>query len=284
MKIYQLVIVGLIMTLLPSCEETIIEIPPISNECSDKVLLIEELSGVSCPNCPKGTTALNEILAIFPGKVVAYAIHGDFLAEPKSGSKYDFRTSEGAAQEQFLEPWRGKPAAAIDRFKFTQFDQDPDGTITSTRFDSWLSLVEDRCQTPQSLNLIIESDYDMESRTSTIVVTATGVLPLPGELRMNVVISESHLIDLQDAGPDGIIEDYEHNHIMKERLSELTGDFFINDLSIDQTISKTYSYTVPDEVAGEWIPENMEITAFVTEGGQQRGVVLQAAQEQLVQP
>ena len=258
-----------------ACEERPVVIPEINNDCTNKVILIEELTGVSCPNCPRGTEAVNEILDLFPGKVIVYGVHGDFLSEPQSDSKYDFRSTVAKETEDFLKPWLGKPAASIDRFEFIDFTE---GEIAIVNLNQWLSRVEDRCQTPQSVDIILTSDFDADTREASISVTAVGVLPVVGELRVNLVITESHLIDVQDGGVLGIIPDYEHNHIMKDRLSALSGDFLISDFSVDQSVTKTYTYTLPAEDNGEWLVENMEVIAFVTEGGQQRGPVLHAAQ------
>lgn len=259
------------------CERPVV-IPEINTDCTDKILLIEELTGVSCPNCPRGTQVVEEILELFPGKVVVIGVHGDFLSEPQTESKYDFRNGAAKEVEDFLKPWLGKPAASIDRFEFMDFSE---GQVSLVVINQWLSKVEERCQTPQSVALSLSSEYDRASRTATITVTAEGVLPIFGELRLNVVITESHLIDFQDAGSQGIIPDYEHNHIMKDRLTELTGDFLISDFSVDQRVTKTYTYTLPKEANGEWQIENMEVVAFVTAGDQPRGPVLQAAQVHL---
>ena len=246
----KLSIITLVLTiiLISSCEERPVIIPEINNECTDKVILIEELTGVSCPNCPRGTEVVEEIIELFPDKVVVIGVHGDFLSEPQPESLYDFRSSTAKEAEDFLKPWIGKPAASIDRFEFMDFNE---GQVSLVVINQWLSRVEERCQTPQSVDLAITSDYNPANRIATITVTAEGVLPILGELRLNVVITESHLIDFQDAGAQGIIPDYEHNHIMKDRLTALTGDFLISDFSVGQRVSKTYSYMLPEQDSGE---------------------------------
>lgn len=261
-----------------SCTEQMVVIPEFSDQCTDKVILIEELSGASCPNCPRATGLLNEISAQYPGKLVIYAIHGDNNAEPLSNSKYDFRSPVGEEQEDFLAPWIGKPSASVDRILYEDLD---DMRITSHRINQWLTMIERRCQTPKSVELSVESSFDPDKRVASIEVTVTGVLQVEGELRMNVVIAESKLVDPQDAGIEGIIDDYEHNHVFRDRLSELTGDVFASDLSVGQSFTRSYTYTVPDQHNGEWNADNMEVIGFVTEGGQERGPVLQAAKTDL---
>ena len=56
----------------------------------------------------------------------------------------------------------------------------------------------------------------------------------------------------------------------------------MTDAIADEIIRKTYTYTVPEEVNGEWIPENMEITAFITSKDRD-GEVQQAAQIHLTE-
>ena len=51
----------------------------------DKVVLIEELTGVRCPNCPDGHQEVETILANNPGRVLAVAVHTPFLGQPFPG-------------------------------------------------------------------------------------------------------------------------------------------------------------------------------------------------------
>lgn len=278
MKIQLFFVLLFASVLFCSCEEQMVTIPEFTDECTDKVILIEELTGVSCPNCPQGTVVLEQILELYPGKVIAYSAHGDFLAEPKSDSKYDFRSEQGKEIEDFLRPWGGKPAATVDRVPFPDLLENG---ITNSSVNEWLTMVERRCLTPKTLQVDITSDYDPETRIAQIAVTTTAMIPLSQVMLMNVVVTESHLIDPQDAGQDGIIDDYEHNHAMKARLTQLAGDNLVSELDRDQSVTKNYTYTVPAELNGEWKPGNMEILAFVTEGGQEKGPVIEAAQEHL---
>ncbi len=57
------------LIILLSCEEIPIIIADPVIPDSEKVVLIEELTGASCPNCPKGSAAIENILTKFPGRV-----------------------------------------------------------------------------------------------------------------------------------------------------------------------------------------------------------------------
>jgi len=98
-----------------------------------------------------------------------------------------------------------------------------------------------------------------------------------GEINVHVVITESHLIDPQKSQTQGIIKDFEHNHVFKKSL---TGG--IQGKGRGEIYRYNESYTLPDEVNGEWIAENMEVIAFVT-ATDRDGEVQQAAQIHLVE-
>lgn len=247
-----------------SCEEQPVVIPMGGGGPGDttqtvqKVVLIEELTGVSCPNCPAGTAALEAILTVFGDKVVSNAIHGSFLAQPNSLSQYDFRNDDAADLENFLAPFLGKPAAVIDRVHF-----DGEDFMTVDNIGRWQSLVSQRLQEPATVMLEISSDYNETSRTASITVECTGLEEIEGNIKLSVVVNESHIMDSQSDQTE-IIPVYEHNHVMRDMLTAVQGDI-ISTMGIEEgeTISRTYTYTVPDEVNGEWIADNMEVVAYV---------------------
>lgn len=59
-----------LVLLLGSCEE----IPPTITPCqTDRVVLVEEFTGIDCVNCPIGADKLKSIADQNPGKVVVVA-------------------------------------------------------------------------------------------------------------------------------------------------------------------------------------------------------------------
>ena len=97
-----------------------------------------------------------------------------------------------------------------------------------------------------------------------LIVEVEALEDIEGIMRLMVLINESYLIDAQSNQTE-IIPDYEHNHVMKEMLSAVQGDILASDgMTEGEVVPRSFSYTIPDEVNGEWIPENMEIISFVT--------------------
>lgn len=244
--------------ILISCEEQPVTIPEFSVTETGKVVLVEELTGVSCPNCPKGAAVIESIHALFGSSVVSYGVHGKQLTKPKDNSKYDFRNPDAEELEDFLAPFWGKPAASINRVFFEGEDN-----ATTTSIEQWPSFVDQELQKEQLLEIAIDSEYDENSRTTTINIGVSALSDIPGNLQLHVAITESHLIDPQD-DINTTIQDFEHNHVLKELITQLLGDDIVSNITANQSVNRTYSYTVPEENNGEWTVDNMEIIVFVT--------------------
>ena len=264
-------LIFLIICFAPGCDEQPVEIPEFQLPVSDRVVLIEELTGVNCPNCPAGSAKVEELLTLFEGKLVGYGIHGSFLSEPITGSKYDFRTPDGAALENYFAPFLGKPAAVIDR---VQFDEEDFWSITT--IDLWQSYIQREFEKEVLLNLELNVSYDSNSRQVNVEAITIPVRDIPGDLKLSVMLTESHIVDPQK-DQNEILEEFEHNHVLREILSSnINGDLIASDLQEGAVESRNFTFTLPPE-DGTWIAENIEIVAFVTQVLPGSEEVLQAA-------
>ena len=256
-----------------SCNEIMLNIEdPVIPE-SDRVVLIEELTGASCPNCPKGSAAIEFILSQFPGKVAVVGIHGDFLAQPiKDKSKYDFRNQKAKDLENWLKPWYGKPAATTNRI-LTEDDQEP-YAISSP--DLWYAEVAKELQKPHQMNILLAVDYDENKRTIDLDVTAIPLVDLAGNYNISVYLTESDIIDAQSNGSE-YVEDYEHKHVLMDMMTNATGDSFGTNLKANEVIKKKFpTYPLPVR-EGLFNPEKMEVVVMVSKSDVGVRDVVQAA-------
>ena len=235
------------------CQEKTIEIPPFTPPTTERVVLVEELTGVSCQGCPAGSTKLQSLITQYDGNLIGVAVHGTFLCEPIEGrSIYDFRNSDAQALESKFSPFLGKPAAVVNRVKYN--DQD---FLGIDNVGLWQQYIESEFQKPNVLSLFLNHEYDEASRQIFIDVTTVAIENISGEVRLSAYITESHIIDAQKNGPN-IEDDYEHNHVLRDMISEISGDFLSNGMTVGQEIQKAYSYTLPEE-DGTWVADNMEV-------------------------
>jgi len=269
-KIFIFVIVAITIY---SCNEIMLNIEdPVIPE-SDRVVLIEELTGASCPNCPKGSAAIEFILSEFPGKVAVVGIHGDFLAQPiKDKSKYDFRNQKAKDLENWLKPWYGKPAATTNRI-LTEDDQEP-YAISSP--DLWYAEVAKELQKPHQMNILLAVDYDENKRTIDLDVSVIPLVDLAGNYNISVYLTESDIIDAQSNGSE-YVEDYEHKHVLMDMMTNATGDSFGTNLKANDVIKKKFpTYTLPLR-EGLFNPEKMEVVVMVSKSDVGVRDVVQAA-------
>jgi len=257
-----------------SCTEKMVVIPDWIPPISDRVVLLEEITGVSCPNCPTGSAKVEDLLHLYEGQLVAIAIHGDLLTEPLSDSKYDFRSEEGSEYESQLLPAWGKPAAAINRIF-------ADGQQSFSIPDAWAGYIEDELTKEHTLDLTLTTEYDQDSRLLKVNIGVIPLKDLEGNFNISIAITESHIIDAQ-LNSNEVIPDYEHNHVFRKMITEIEGDFLISGMEANDVINKVYEYTLPVE-DGLWVAENCHVVAFVHHITDSSKEVLQAAEAHVIE-
>ena len=255
-----------------SCNEIMLNIEDPIIPDSGRIVLLEELTGASCPNCPKGSASIQFILSKHPGRVAVVGIHGDFLSQPiHDKSKYDFRNPKAKDLENWFKPWYGKPAATTNRI-LTDDAAEP-YAISSP--DLWLAEVERELQKPHQMNILLKSDYDEGNRTINLDVSAIPLVDLNGNYNISVYVTESKIIDAQSNGAV-YVDDYEHKHVLMDMMTRFDGDSFGTDLKANDVIQKKYTYTLPVR-EGLFKPENMEIVVMVSKNSPGVRDVVQAS-------
>jgi hypothetical protein len=249
-----------------SCNETPVEIPEYEVPKSNRVVLIEDLTGVRCPNCPKGAAAIDAIKLKYSNQIAIIGIHGNLLTKPHADSKYDFRNPKAIALEEYLKPFLGKPAANINRRFF-------DGEIYTSvdQVDLWQSYVEKELLKPQEMEIAVTKSYNQATRLLNLNVTAAALINESGTYKISVYITENKLIDPQET-QGSIIKNYEHNHVLRDMLTDAKGDDFGSSLVKNQSVIKSYSYAIP----AQYETANMEAVVMISRVNGNERSVLQA--------
>lgn len=273
--IYLLVVVFMMI----SCEEKMVVIPEFEPIDTGKVVYVEELTGVRCPNCPAGSARLESIQNLYPDNVVIVGIHGIDLAKPLDESKYDFRNEDAADLEIFLKDWLGKPSAYFNRERFEELETA--GLWGHPGVGEWQSYVERELEKPQIMEVTIIKSFDPITRVLDVTVAALPLEDLSGEFKVSIMLTESEIIDAQD-DQNQVLDEYEHNHVLRDVITKFDGDTFANQLTKGQAQTKNYTYTIPNDGTGLWVPEHIEIVAFIANAEGESEEVLQAAKAHLV--
>ncbi len=262
-----------LLLFIVSCTEQQRIIEPFVPE-GNRVVLLEEFTGKGCTNCPKGSREIKNLLTQFPDNLVAISIHAGFFANPQFFplGVYDFRTDEGEYLFDYLGPNLGYPAGVVDRTAVN-------GDMQIDR-NQWASAITSEIQIPPAVELTITRAYDPDTRQLNVTIDGIGKEDISSEIRLSVVLTESGIVDAQDdleAG--GIVQDYVHNHVMRDMLTPVLGETVASAMITGQSFSKTYQYTLPQE----WVADSMEIIAFTTLAQGTVYPVLQAAAVHVVE-
>lgn len=268
----QLSIVILAIILISSCKGDIVTVPEFEPIASDRVVLLEEMTGVSCPNCPKGTAEVEAIKVLYGDQVIPVGIHGIFLAWPTSDSKYDLRNDFSKALETSLAPGTSKPAALINRAIPSGEDEK---VILSPEL--WAGYIEEQLAQPPKVSIELELSYSTDSRMLDINAGIVGIESIDSETKISVMILENKIIDAQKNLQE-VIPDFEHNHVLRTMLTPFDGEVLSPSIAPSEIFNKTYQFQVPNEEE-LWIPDHLEIIVFVHSSI--TGEVLQAAMKKL---
>lgn len=242
----------------------------------NRVVLLEEFTGVGCTNCPKGSREIENLLKQFPDNLIAVSIHAGFFADTNTFhfGKYDFRTEEGEFLFGYLGPNLGYPAGVVDRTPVS-------GDMQISR-NQWASAITSEIQIQPAVELSIEKSYNETTRELVVTINGIGKEAVTGEIRLSALVTESGIIDAQDdaeAVPDHIVLDYEHNHVLRDMFTPAAGAPLFNDLIVGQTFSQTYSMILNEA----WVPENMEIVVFASLVSGNTFPVMQAASAHVIE-
>jgi len=256
-----------------TCDKNIVVVPEFEAIESDRVVLLEEMTGVSCPNCPKGTAEIEAIKELYGEKVIPIGIHGFFLSWPTKEREFDFRNDFAKELELNLAPGTSKPAALINRAlpsgESSKVIQSP---------DLWSGYVEAQLNIPPKVSIEIDLEYEEASRNLTINAGILGLEESNEALKISVMILENNIIDAQEDLTD-IIEEFHHNHVLRTMLTPYDGESLSESLGKGETLSKTYEFELPvDEHL--WKAEDIEVVLFIHEADED-GEVLQAAMRKL---
>lgn len=234
-------------------DTTYVESPAATPE--SKIVLIEEFTGVRCPNCPQGHDIIANIKSANPNKVVSVSLHPiNSLGAPYSFSVQDFRSPKAQSLFDYLGQIGLEPAAGIDRKIF--------GGESKILLDKnkWTNYVNQELTATTPVNIMLDKSYDSTNRELTIVVELHYTSAVTEQNKVTVMLLESDIVTAQLDGTE-IDTFYNHKDIMRDVISDTQGDLLTATLEQGRVIRKVYK-KVLDAL---WKPENMFVLAYVHE-------------------
>lgn len=229
-------------------------------------VLIEELTGVHCPNCPDGATELiNLDAALGDTNVIIVSIHAaQGFSNPFSASQHDFRTSDGDNLANYIGSPIGYPSAAVNRVAVNNRDY--------LLKQQWAAAIANQLDTSYQIALEVHNSYNPASRVLNIEADVKSKFGIADDLRLTVMITEDSIVDPQQVNLT-YVPNYVHRHVMRDIVTAYNGDA-IGLLPAGVVVSRDYTLTLP----ASWKAEHCSVVAFVHRGGTPDKAVLQAAE------
>ncbi len=264
---YLSILISLII--LGACSRGTVVVPEFEAIESDRIVLLEEMTGVSCPNCPKGTAEIDAIKELYGDQVIPIGIHGFFLSWPTKESEFDFRNDFAKELEMNLAPGTSKPAALFNR---RTPSGESDRVVESP--DLWSGYVAEQLSIAPKVGIEVELAYEETDRLLSIDVGILGLESIPSSTNISVMILENNIIDAQEDLND-IIEEFDHNHVLRTMLTPYDGERLASSIEKGGVLNRAYSFEVPED-EHLWKVDDLEVVVFV-HLSENLGEVLQAA-------
>ncbi len=218
---------------------------------NQRITLIEDYTGHTCPNCPAAATEIKRLSNIFPNELIAVAVHTGFFAKPQNNAdgsfKTDFRTPEGAIYESAF-GIQAFPAGVISRLQEA-------GTYVAS-MDDWEVKINTLKNEAAKFKIDITNLY---SDSLKLLKINTQIEKLHSEnitSKISVYIIESKIIDWQINGST-IVPNYEHNHVLRKVINGAWGE------EINFQGSSVAEFNYSSNLLETWNYKNCEVIIFI---------------------
>lgn len=218
-----------------------------------RAVLIEDLTGQRCINCPTGTDIITGIIKTYgEDNVIAVGIHCGPLGFAGNSKRVGLKTDTG---DEYYTHWAngtnlGQPSAIFNRKK---------GKGPIDNLNNWAAEVGLIISEKANLSVNIANAYDAKTRKLTTKVGAFVVNgTVSGKLQVWIVEDGIKAMQLM---PDGSAnQEYIHNHVFRAAVNGTWGE----DITVKkgETTSNDYSYVLPET----WNADNISVVAFVYNG------------------
>lgn len=242
----------------------------VSTTPEKKNVVLEEFTGIRCTYCPDGHKRAQQLKDDNDeGDVVLINIHQGGYATKNTEAEPDFTTKWGdaiAGQTNLS----GYPAGTVNRHKF--------GSATSTALNrgEWAGSGTEILATNSPVNVAFTSELDIENRALEIVVEVYYTADATNATnKLNIALLQNNIEGPQTGAtsfwPEMILPNgnYVHNHMLRDLITGQWGEDLIK-TSKGSFFTKTYSYSIPEEINGQIVDlVNLELAVFVAEGQQE---------------
>lgn len=223
----------------------------------DKNVLLFDITGVRCSNCPRAAEIVKSILSSNNGKVSAVALYGDIPGFSNLTTPWEnfpvLNSSDATQLINSLGAPPGLPTGCVD-----QIEDAGSRMIPITR---WSNLVTTRLGNTTPVNIELEATYDPSSEEITVKTKSTFTSDETGQYLVYVGLTENEIESKQSElrVPSGHVDDYIHEHVLRSFMTTASGSPIVCATTTNSVIEKHFR----EKKAANWKVANMHALAWV---------------------
>ncbi|MBO6515079.1 MAG: Omp28-related outer membrane protein [Bacteroidia bacterium] len=212
-----------------------------------KNVLIEDISGVKCNNCPKAAEIAHDIQVKHDeGRVVVLTLHSNnfgVFTGPYSDSRDTFNTDEATLiVDNLMGSITGLPAGSIDRKVFSGQTQN----IISA-YESWETYVNIQLNEKPKAWIDLEV-LKKEERTYITNIKSTFLEKDETPVFLSIFITESKIESKQKMPDNSYDNEFEHNSILRKAITTYSGLKLADNIdSVGRVFEKGLEIDIPSK-------------------------------------
>lgn len=199
-----------------------------------KVVLLEEFTGHHCSNCPAASLIATQLHSLYGDRLVIIAYHADWFARPTTTHPVDYTTEVGESLYDYFSI-TSNPSGVINRIS-------GDNGYVFPSVD-WGTAIAQQMELEPTVGLNVDVTYSSSTRSVVVDVETVALVDLANPVWICTYITEDGLISAQSTVdltnyPDGIIQNYEHNHVFRQSLNGEWGSVVAESMTNGQSVNK----------------------------------------------
>lgn len=219
-----------------------------------KAVLIEDITGVRCINCPQAAAKAKEIITEkTEDSVVAMALYINQLANfttPWDGYPL-LNTAIASNIVDFYGIPSGLPSGYVDRAVYAP------QTVRFYAYTTWKNLVNQRLKLPTPVNIDIQRSLVNRQLTVNLKLQYTATVNTDQKYALYLI--EDGIVSKQTGATDP--ENYVHNHALRYAFGNPLGNALTASLVPGRTFDKELEYTIP----AEYNIDNCRLVCVITD-------------------
>jgi hypothetical protein len=246
-------------------------------DAQKKAILIEDISGVKCVNCPDAALIArtlaedNKIPGTNESRVnvvtVQPMIEGlKSLTEPIDHNgvktKSDLRTGAGADICELVALPGSLPNGYVNRKKMAGKS---DAILAK---EEWGTAVQNELLDSTPVNIEMHAEYNRATAEMTVTVELAYTRAAINSNYLSVAIVEDSIVDAQEKKDGGTIiydQNYLHRHILRDMFTSHTGDLLNTSAGITLLRGRYFKKVYKKQVTAITVPEHFMVAAYVHE-------------------